>query len=150
MRKWRKACDCTQMQCCVQSRGTHKKESEQIFMNAAEIRARAFSKQLKLAQIANLKDFFPELVDENGNPLVQLREITGAESQVVLADAKSMAPKLLAFSIITIDTKEQVFTVTDISTIMETLGMTAIVPLTSQAMELSGLSDNASASAKNA
>lgn len=106
-----------------------------------------------------LDDNGKPVLEANGQPstrqvpkvqsLVAVRELNGTEIQQTQKDVATSAGKLLAYALVVKDTKEQVFALTEIQSIMDTLGNSTLEPLLQQAAKLSGMITNAQAVAKN-
>lgn len=87
---------------------------------------------------AFLKDVMPFLLDESGNSQVQLREVSGHESNVVNADDETSGARLIALTLQTLD-GQPVFDLKEIDSIAAGIGITKLLPIIRQARALSSV-----------
>ena len=83
-----------------------------------------------------LKAVLPGFLNDDGTPAVQLRELSPAEANIVNADLPTSGLRHVAIALLNKESLQPVFSLKEITTLAETVGITKLLPLINQARAL--------------
>lgn len=107
-------------------------------MNKDEIRQYIYNLGFAKEDVdpAFLKAVMPSLLDEQGNPLVQVREVSAQEANEINADPNLAGVRHIAIALLDKASGLPVFDFKEIDSLAQSIGMTKLMPIVQQARKL--------------